>query len=104
MGDIHKLKNQRAKAKGSITRVATFINQNKDELTVDVNEFVTREIYLKQAIETYTKIQDQIEDIDEEEEYDRVEMEDKYLSILAKFKTAIRAYYAADKFTIISTA
>ena len=82
---------QRASAKAAITRIETFINKNENNTTINLHEYSTRESALVKAFEKYTSIQDQIEEIDDSQEQDRVETENKFFSIHAALKTKIQS-------------
>lgn len=88
MADV--LKKQRAQIKGSITRIEKYVITNENNLGIDVNEFVTREIYLQKLYDEYCVIQDKLIQIDESESNDMELVESKYLSTWAKLKVIIQ--------------
>lgn len=80
---------KRARAKAAVTRVETFLRENEFNI-INVNEYSAREIQLSKALESYTEIQDIIEDEDETQVQDRIEFEKRYFSIAASLKTTIQ--------------
>lgn len=85
--DLETLKKQRSRAKASITRIESFVTGSSDD--TDVHEFIVRESQLVKHYERYLEIQDKIEDKDETLVQDRVEVEGKYFSLVAKLKSLI---------------
>lgn len=83
---------QRAKTKAAITRIDTFFNRNKLN-DIDINEYCIREGDLIKAFEKYVDIQDQIEELDDSQESDRLETETKYYSLHAAIKTKIQSSF-----------
>lgn len=80
------LKKTRSRAKAAITRVETFISNSENDITIDINEYSIREPFLVKAFEDYIIALNAIEDLDESQEHDRVEVEQRYLSLSAKLK------------------
>ncbi|KAJ8976397.1 hypothetical protein NQ317_003947 [Molorchus minor] len=80
---------QRARVKSSITRIETFLNKNIDK-QIDINEYVTRETGLVKAFEKYTLIQDEIEELEDDQEQDRIDTENKFYSLHAALKSKLQ--------------
>ncbi|XP_044746366.1 uncharacterized protein LOC123307929 [Coccinella septempunctata] len=87
---VERLKRKRASSKGTITRIENFVSSNKDKCNVDVN--VTRETLLIQAYEKYSTIQEELETFDENEESDRIQVEQKFLTILSEVKRILSKF------------
>ncbi|XP_030757297.1 uncharacterized protein LOC115883123 [Sitophilus oryzae] len=81
---------KRSRVKAYITRIENFVNNNENNLDVDINEFVTREVQLQSTFENYSEIQADIEGLDEDQESDRENVENQYFKIWAKIKTIIQ--------------
>ncbi|KAJ8959564.1 hypothetical protein NQ317_009215 [Molorchus minor] len=91
------LKKTRARAKAAITRLETFVRNSENDSSIDVNEYIIREPFLVKAFEEYITVQNQIEDEDESQADDRIEVEQKYLSLSAKLKRSIQKLSAVPK-------
>lgn len=82
-------KKSRTRAKAAITRIETFIRNSEDDPTIDINEFTVREMHLVKVFEEYTDAQNVLEDEDEIQENDRIDVENRYFLLAAKFKKII---------------
>ncbi|KAJ8966512.1 hypothetical protein NQ317_010498 [Molorchus minor] len=85
------------RAKAAITRLETFVRNSENDSSIDVNEYIIREPFLVKAFEEYITVQNQIEDEDESQADDRIEVEQKYLSLSAKLKRSIQKLSAVPK-------
>lgn len=89
--DLDVAKKQRKNAKGSITRIESYLEKNKDNV-LQLYDYVVREEGLNKAYESFCQAQDFIEDQADEnvlEEQQRDLVEEKYYGLKAKLKSLI---------------
>lgn len=84
---MESLVRKRGRVKAKITRIEKFIFENMDESNINTNDIAVRETLLTKAFDEYNLIQEQIEEIDDSQDDDRVEVEQKYITIHSKIKT-----------------
>lgn len=90
------LKRKRARVKGDITRVNTYLNNFDIESQTDVNELIIRETLLVKSFNEFCKFQEQIEDLIETDAgaeaqlAEREEVENKYIVCHGKIRTYIQ--------------
>lgn len=85
---MDKLIKKRASIKSTITRIETFLAKQKDVET-SVHEYSTREISLIKIFEKYSEIQDDIEQLDQTQEKDRIDIEEQYYRLHAEIKKGL---------------
>lgn len=82
---LEVLLKKRKSIKGTITRIQTFLEKNKDQ-NIDQEEYSIREEMLSEAFKSYSCVQDQIEILDDSKAEDRGETETKYCSLISALK------------------
>lgn len=99
---MQALVTRRATIKGTITRIETWFNTNKDSQT-DNFEFSARRAMLIKAFTDYESVQQELEKEDETQSSDRDLIETKYCSTLAKIDREINKHSTSSAASSQST-
>lgn len=88
---LKKLKAKRTSIKGSLTRLANWLDGNSEDVTT-LNIVKTRQQALTDLYNQYDNVQSQIEEFDEAQEADRDSVEIDYYNTFSKFQDLIDSF------------